>query len=213
MPSRPIKILPQFFCGSLLCAPRCAKGCEHKINIITLFYRNNSKISIVYTCFLQYIQRLYSRQRIDIRAFLTVGAFLQNLGALILGKFCVLTKRGFETILDVTPQLSLCCVALKKLWVKRENGRLKTHLSPGTEKGLPQNSSFCDRPFVYLIALSAFYFLMMFSHQRCMIAAISARVAVPVGARRPPFLPFSTPAPTAHCRAGIAYSLACRTST
>ena len=49
----------------------------------------------------------------------------------------------------------------------------------------------------------------MFSHQRCMIAAISARVAVPVGARRPPFLPFSTPAPTAHCRAGIAYSLAC----
>ena len=52
-------------------------------------------------------------------------------------------------------------------------------------------------------------YLMMFSHQRCMIAAISARVAVPVGARRPPFLPFSTPAPTAHCRAGIAYSLAC----
>ena len=51
-------------------------------------------------------------------------------------------------------------------------------------------------------------YLMMFSHQRCMIAAISARVAVPVGARRPPFLPFSTPAPTAHCRAGIAYSLA-----
>ena len=112
MPSRPIKILPQFLCGSLFCAPRCAKGCEHKINIITLFYRNNSKISIVYTCFLQYIQRLYSRQRIDIRAFLTVGAFLQNLGALILGKFCVLTKRGFEAILDVTPQLSLCGVAL-----------------------------------------------------------------------------------------------------
>ena len=52
-------------------------------------------------------------------------------------------------------------------------------------------------------------YLMMFSHQRCMIAAISARVAVPVGARRPPFLPFSTPAPTAHCRAVIAYSLAC----
>ena len=52
-------------------------------------------------------------------------------------------------------------------------------------------------------------YLMMFSHQRCMIAAISARVAVPVGARRPPFLPFSTPALTAHCRAGIAYSLAC----
>ena len=112
-----------------------------------------------------------------------------------------------------TPQLSLCGVALKKLWMKRKNGRLKTHLSPGTEKGLPQNSSSCDRPFVHLIALSAFYFLMMFSHQRCMIAAISARVAVPVGARRLSSLPFSTPAPTAHCRAGIAYSLACPTST
>ena len=72
----------------------------------------------------------------------------------------------------------------------------------------PQRADPSGQPFSLSCCFVCRY-LMMFSHQRCMIAAISARVAVPVGARRPPFLPFSTPAPTAHCRAGIAYSLAC----
>ena len=72
----------------------------------------------------------------------------------------------------------------------------------------PQRADPSGQPFSLSCCFVCRY-LMMFSHQRCMIAAISARVAVPVGTRRLPFLPFSTPAPTAHCRAGIAYSLAC----
>ena len=46
-----------------------------------------------------------------------------------------------------------------------------------------------------------------FSAKRISMAAASARVAVPCGASMPSPRPDITPSPTAHCMAGMAYSL------
>ena len=114
MPSRPIKILPQFLCRSLFCAPRCAKGCEHKINIIPyILSQQQQDFNSPYLLFAIISKDYTVVKELTFVHFLRSVLFYRTLARSFLANFMEsITFKAIPHNWTKTPQLSLCGVAL-----------------------------------------------------------------------------------------------------